>query len=102
MGMKDKLTQLDNRTNNLAEKLTALTHLADEVTNMLNVVAGKEQHVLMVNVDEDGDFVCSLYGETITLLTPHDVLTLAGWLDAVLHSATPQVAQEIEEAEQKR
>ncbi len=96
--MKEQLAHLHNRTNTLAEKLSALSTLANQVTDMLKVATGEEQQVLAVNVDEDGDFVCTLDGETITLLNPHDVVTLAGWLDATVQSATPQVEQELKDA----
>jgi hypothetical protein len=102
--MKEQLAHLHDRTTILAEKLSALSTLANQVTDMLKVAdeAEEEQQVLAVNIDEDGDFVCTLDGETITLLNPHDVVTLAGWLDATVQSATPQVEQELKDTGYER
>jgi len=99
--MNKQLTHLQRRTNNLEDKFSALTNLADQVTELLKVMTNDESPKLFVKIDDDGDFVCELDEEAVTLFNPLDVLTLANWLDATIQSDDPRVHEALHEAEQE-
>lgn len=107
--MNQQLHHLQRRADDLADKLAALTNLAEQMTRQITDMShdvetdndpNDSEHTLNVNVDTDGDFMCDINGDdSITLLTPEDVVTLARWLNATIHCTNPTLANEIKEVE---
>jgi bifunctional DNase/RNase len=93
-----QLIMLQQRTDELSNKLALLASLANQVnesfTNLV-VQDEEEQDTLVVSVDSDGDFRCTLYQESITLLIPEDVLRVARWLGVPIVCRSEVVAAEL-------
>ncbi len=109
--MNQQLQHLQQRADDLAQKLAALTNLAQQITNQITNASQDTDtdndqhdtaHTLNVHVDTDGDFLCDLNGDSITLLTPEDVVTLARWLNATIHCSNQALENEIKEAERSQ
>lgn len=109
--MNQQLQHLQRRADDLADKLAALTNLAEQMTRQITDMShdtdtdtdndqNDTEHTLNVNVDADGDFICDMNGgDSITLLNPEDVVKLAQWLNATVHCANTSLANEIKEVE---
>lgn len=99
---KDQLIQLQQRADNLADKLSTVTTMADQVSHLLKSFTQDDSSpVLVVRLDQDGDFMCEMYGESITLLNPEDVVKMASWIGATIQCDDAQVEEELQETAQR-